>query len=127
MEDGKEVTVALVLKFPSGHKALVPPTKAEIYKEVDTTRPNQRCLRVPGIIDTTQTQGNGVQCLLSWVENYVESAIVYSDTPGVVQAGVESIGLTGDTNNIWTKSIVAFAADPLAPFTVDGLRKAGLV
>ena len=121
------ISVALKLEYPNGLTALTVPRQAELYDEQDPQKTNKRCIRMSGITDPTRTASDGSRCLLPWVEQYVTAALIYTDAPGSLELGRGPVGLTGEINGIWTKPLTAIPTDPIAPFTIEGLRKAGLV
>lgn len=127
MAEEMNISVALKLEFPNGLTAVTVPRVAELYDETDASMPNKRCIRMSGIVDPTRTEANGAQCLLSWVTDYATAALIYTDAPGSLELGGSTVGLTGAQDGVWTKPLLAIPTDPIAPFTVEGLRKAGLV
>lgn len=127
MAEEMNISVSLVLKFDDGHVAVAVPRQAELYDEQDKTKPNARCIRLKGITHPTQRNPDGTRALLPWLES-VQGALLHTDAPGSLALGSNSIvGLTGEDPGIWTKSIPAIPVDSLAPFTIEGLRRAGLI
>jgi hypothetical protein len=123
-----EISVSLVLKFPGGLTAVTVPKQAELYDETGQNMPNKRCIRLSGVEDPNGKVTNGVRDLRQWVTDYVEEALIYTNAPASLELGGNNVGLTGGGGTgEWTKDVDAIPADPIAPFTMEGLRKAGLI
>lgn len=127
MAEEMDISVSLVLKFDDGHMAVAVPRQAELYDELDKSKSNARCIRLKGITHPTLRNDDGTRALLPWLDN-VHAALIHTNAPGSLELGTNGIvGLTGEEPGIWTKSMPAIPVDALSPFTVEGLRKAGLI
>lgn len=122
-----DIKVALLVKLPGGLTAVTVPEDAELYDEADQTRANKRCIRLNGVEEPLGRVTNGIRDLRPWVTNYVDKALIYTDKPESLELGSKYVGLTGVLGGDWTKPVETLVADPIAPFSIEGLRKAGLI
>lgn len=128
MAQKMDVSVSFVLTLPGGQVALTVPTQAELYDELTAGRTNSRCIRVSDIGDPVKMNADGTHALEQWVTDRVEKVLIYTHAPGSLALGdANNVGLTAELDGTWTKTITAIPADPIVPFTVEWLRKAGLV
>ena len=127
--NGMDISVSLVLELPNGMFAVTVPKQAELYDEMGQNMPNHhRCIRLYGVEDPNGKVTNGVRDLQQWVTDYATKAIIYTDAPGSLDLRTPNVGLTGGGGTgEWTKDVTAFPADSIDPFTVEGLRKVGLI
>lgn len=120
-----KVSVSLLLEFPGGDKAVTAAREGELYDEDKEKHPestNARCVEMTGIIGPDGKE-------LPWVA-YVKKVIIYSNEPDSLKLGggeVVEVGLTNEIPDTWTKTKQVLVAKAIPPFTVEGLRKAGLI
>lgn len=121
------ISVAFVLELTGGDKAVTVPRKAELYNE-EAPEPggHTRCVAVSDICGAPDADGKVHP--FPWVADQLKTVIVYSDAPASLKLGDSGlVGLTTEVKGPWTKPYKVLAADAIAPFTVEGLRKAGLI